>query len=284
MTHQYSNPTSITKASMALMVVVSIMSGIVGLNIVLQVVDFGRFRDSMDMDIARRIDQRAEMQEGLTAFFVFAGVVSGIVFLRWTYVVARNAHALADHTVDTTPGMAVGWYFIPIANLWKPLTSLNEVVEASRPSRSHDSAPTGFYWLLHILALVGDRIVAAVIGAANGIDDLDTMILGQWMAVVTTGILVALNIVACVMVGRVSKMQVEKYREVGDAGYRSSRGGAGGPRDCPSCGEPVASTDRVCSMCGHRLTPRTFLDREPDPDPGDEEDEWDESRRYFDDD
>jgi hypothetical protein len=38
---------------------------------------------------------------------------------------------LSSHTMTVTPGWAVGWYFVPVANLWKPYAAMGEIRNAS---------------------------------------------------------------------------------------------------------------------------------------------------------
>jgi len=65
-----------------------------------------------------------------TDYLVLANIlvllVTGIIVLRWVYRASVNAHAAApDLTI--TPGWAVGWYFVPIASLWKPFQAMKEI-------------------------------------------------------------------------------------------------------------------------------------------------------------
>lgn len=49
----------------------------------------------------------------MMASFVFIGM--------WIYRAAWNGRVFAGaRQLDFTPGWSVGWYFLPIANLWKP--------------------------------------------------------------------------------------------------------------------------------------------------------------------
>ncbi|RYY09693.1 MAG: DUF4328 domain-containing protein, partial [Alphaproteobacteria bacterium] len=47
----------------------------------------------------------------------------------WIYRVNANAHSFADG-LTITPGWNVGWFFVPIANLWKPFEGIKEVWQA----------------------------------------------------------------------------------------------------------------------------------------------------------
>ena len=58
-------------------------------------------------------------------------LISGVLILMWIYRANHNARALGAANMDFTPGWSVGWYFIPIANLWKPYQAMKEIWKAS---------------------------------------------------------------------------------------------------------------------------------------------------------
>jgi hypothetical protein len=49
----------------------------------------------------------------------------------WIHRANYNAHQLGAAGMRFTPGWAVGWFFIPIANLWKPYQVMKEIWKAS---------------------------------------------------------------------------------------------------------------------------------------------------------
>ncbi|MEN6308360.1 MAG: DUF4328 domain-containing protein [Anaerohalosphaeraceae bacterium] len=55
-----------------------------------------------------------------------------ITFLVWVYRMNKNTHAFGGVELTYTPGWAVGWFFIPIANLIKPYFVVQEIYKASR--------------------------------------------------------------------------------------------------------------------------------------------------------
>lgn len=80
-------------------------------------------------------------------------VVSGFLILKWTYRVSRNAHALSQG-LQVSPPWAVGWYFVPVAWLWKPFQALRETWQASsQPDNWKEAAVPGrlrWWWGLWI--------------------------------------------------------------------------------------------------------------------------------------
>ncbi len=58
-------------------------------------------------------------------------IVSAFLILRWIYCANYNAHQLGATEMHFTPGWSIGWYFIPIANLWKPYQAMKEIWQVS---------------------------------------------------------------------------------------------------------------------------------------------------------
>ncbi|WP_114953664.1 DUF4328 domain-containing protein [Sphingosinicella terrae] len=80
--------------------------------------------------------------------------IAAIVFVAiWIYRVSANAHAISEE-MTISPGWAVGWYFIPIANLFKPFQAMKETWLAShfRGNWHGEPAPAllGWWWALWV--------------------------------------------------------------------------------------------------------------------------------------
>ena len=58
-------------------------------------------------------------------------VATVVVWCIWQHHTQANAILLSGGGTRFTPGWAVGWWFIPIANLWKPFQSVRELWKAS---------------------------------------------------------------------------------------------------------------------------------------------------------
>ena len=107
-------------------------------------------------------------------------LVTGIVVLRWIYRASVNAHAAAPG-LTITPGWAVGWYFVPIANLWKPFQAMKEIWLGSHFGANREGGYTsdllswwwGLYILDYIIANVSFRLAldAPQLGAALDLAD-----------------------------------------------------------------------------------------------------------------
>lgn len=84
-------------------------------------------------------------------------LVTAVLFLRWTALATRNAHALSGGTTRYRPAWAVGSYFVPIANLWVPYRAMRETFRVSNPGRGDYGRPApqtrlvGAWWSLWLL-------------------------------------------------------------------------------------------------------------------------------------
>lgn len=63
-------------------------------------------------------------------------VAIGITFCIWIYLAHRNLRAFGVRYLRFTPGWAVGWFFIPVANLFRPVQVMAELWRASGPDTS----------------------------------------------------------------------------------------------------------------------------------------------------
>ena len=89
-------------------------------------------------------------------------VLTAIAFLMWVHRSHRNLSALGAQGLKFTPGWAVGWWFIPILNLFQPFRIIREIWRASDPSvaigtawRAAPSSPLiGWWWGLFLASVV----------------------------------------------------------------------------------------------------------------------------------
>jgi hypothetical protein len=76
---------------------------------------------------------------GLSAIAWIALLIPGIVlFCVWIRRANMNADALVPSGMEFTPGWAVGWFFVPFANLFKPYQVVGEIYRASNPDADPD--------------------------------------------------------------------------------------------------------------------------------------------------
>jgi hypothetical protein len=88
----------------------------------------------------------------LSVAYFLLYVLTGILFLKWVYRAYRNLRAFSDAQMKRTPEWAAWSYFIPIASLFVPPASMEEIWAASHKSGS--GGLTALWWLLVIVSNV----------------------------------------------------------------------------------------------------------------------------------
>jgi len=154
---------------------------------------------------------------GLT---VLTGLACMIVFGVWIVRSSKNAWLIARLVHDApprpglsrpttflndTPGWAVGWYFIPIANFWKPYVAMRDIVRASTLTVGLMNWLLPCWWTLWILAQFSDR--ATRVFAKKGADWAAAEQLVVWTS--ASGIDIALHTVAILLVRGVTDLQTD---------------------------------------------------------------------------
>lgn len=144
---------------------------------------------------------------GLVQFSIF--VVSGILILRWIYRANYNARQLGASGMNFTPGWSVGWYFIPIANLWKPYQAMKEIWKASSNPASWNNEPVpsliGWWWFFWI---VSNAFGNASFRLAMKAEELDEFITANVITQLSDVTGIPLSIIVIAMIGRVQRMQM----------------------------------------------------------------------------
>jgi len=93
---------------------------------------------------------------GLTAILNLLVLAAALILVGlWIYRANANAHAIGGE-LTITPGWAVGWYFVPFANLVKPFQAMKETWLASHYGSEWDRGDAtdllNWWWGLWILS------------------------------------------------------------------------------------------------------------------------------------
>lgn len=95
-------------------------------------------------------------------------LISIIMVCMWIYRAHANLRAAGVTGLETSPGWAIGWFFIPILNLFKPFEAMRELWHAShaQTDEAPDKTPRDLivWWSCYlvgsVLKNVGSRIAA----------------------------------------------------------------------------------------------------------------------------
>ncbi len=138
----------------------------------------------VSLDEAVASDHRVEAIGGWT---LIALIVTAVLWCVWQHRAHSNLRAFSRTGLAYTPGWAVGWWFIPFANLWKPLGVMSELWKASEPAEDPNAwVRARAWWVLGLwwACWIGGNLVDVVAGAMQQETDLSTVASSDIVAVV----------------------------------------------------------------------------------------------------
>ena len=102
-------------------------------------------------------------------------VVTAIAWWVWQYRGQANLVSAGRQGLEHGPWGAVGWWLVPVANLWMPFKTMRELWKASEPiedpaawTRLETWPVLGWWWALWIIG----NILQSASGFANSSEDL----------------------------------------------------------------------------------------------------------------
>lgn len=147
-------------------------------------------------------------QRIISSIHVLTYFITVITFGRWIYRMNANARALGADHMRFTPGWSVGWYFVPIACLWKPYEAMREIWRAGKiPSQSQSDRIVGWWWFGWIVSNILGNIsfqIAMAARAAKDVGTLSTATVASFVYEVSDIFAITL---ALILVSRLSRMQ-----------------------------------------------------------------------------
>lgn len=157
----------------------------------------------------------------LLQLVVFIATV--VAFLLWMHRAYRNLPALGATGLDTTPGWAVCYFFIPFANLIKPFQVVREIWHESIPggeaqgdfggvsTRAGTPALVGWWWAFWIVANIVGRVSDR---ATEMTGTIDGMLLASRLVIASNALFIVAALLAILVVKRIDEMQEAKFGQM----------------------------------------------------------------------
>jgi len=143
-------------------------------------------------------------------------IVGAVLFCLWAHRANRNARALGAQGMEFTPGWTVGWFFIPIAHLFKPYQAIREIYRASEPDEEEywptAKVPSFFpaWWGAWIVSnILGNQQIALAFSL-----DPEALALGTWLGVVTTALSLVATVLVIWIIRAIGERQALKHRSL----------------------------------------------------------------------
>jgi len=159
-----------------------------------------------------------EWSISLAGLIVF--VVSAIIFLIWVHRVNKNLHAFDKPQLRFSPGWAVGWWFIPIMNFFRPYQIMSEIWKASKPDLDPDlkdvrgsptSAIVGWWWASYLISNLISEIAGRLLISGESVDEL---INANYTYMAAHIVSIAGIFLLILMVKRISQNQEMRYNKL----------------------------------------------------------------------
>ncbi len=150
---------------------------------------------------------------GMLQLLVFA--VSGIAILKWIYRANYNARELGASNMEFTPGWSIGWYFVPIANLWKPYQAMKEILKASKNPDNWKSESTPstlpWWWFLWIVTgVVGNASLKLTIRA----EEINELLSANIITMLYDAISIPLSLITLAIIKQIYEYQSTQEKSI----------------------------------------------------------------------
>lgn len=114
------------------------------------------------------VDGDTSSMFALVAYVVYliAFLGTAIIVGMWIYRAHANLHDAGIPALEFTPGWAVGWYFVPLANLFKPLQAMRELwsnsLDSARAVNGGVQGHVGQWWAAWLLGSTLSNIASRI--------------------------------------------------------------------------------------------------------------------------
>ena len=166
-------------------------------------------------EFMQKADESDTRQAFIALSYLVVFVVSGILILKWLYRANYNVKQLGAKDMEFTPGWSIGYYFIPIVNLWKPFQAMKELWKTSVNPTNWQSLKSpstiALWWGLWIVSNLLGRII---FNLSRNAESLDAMIQVNIISQISDVLDIPLSLVLMKLVQSIYTMQVNHYQKL----------------------------------------------------------------------
>ena len=147
-------------------------------------------------------------QSAVACFFGLAILGTVVTICMWIVRAHRNVRLLGAVGLPISPGWAAGWFFVPIAHLFKPFQAMRDLVKASTSPASWSTTPStpllGWWWTMwiayNLLSQCSSRLLQSNLRPTDVIVASTVAIFAELALIIASSLLIK-------VVWRVSRLQ-----------------------------------------------------------------------------
>ena len=206
------NPTGLMKWTIwflyahVLIAVIAIISGMLEYQLLID------FKNEIyaSQELAADAAETSDLRQGIVGIIqTVIFVISGILILKWIYRSNYNARQLGASGMKFTPGWSIGWYFIPIANLWKPYQAMKEIWKASSSPQNWSSQSVSsllpLWWFFWIMSSIFGN---ASFRLAMQAEEINELLTANVVTQFSDATIIPLSVILICIIRRVHDMQM----------------------------------------------------------------------------
>jgi hypothetical protein len=158
---------------------------------------------------------------GSAVIMVIGFIGSIITFCLWTHRAHRNLQPLRASGLRYTSGWAVGSFFVPILNLFRPYQIMQEIARGSDPNTIGEdiyssrgvksSSLVKWWWAAWLIMGFMDRASNALDRRAVGANDLQALIAAARFSVFASAMVLPAAILAILVIRKIQRNQDERH-------------------------------------------------------------------------
>ena len=168
-----------------------------------------------------------DRQSAVSGFLLVAHIALVVAFCMWAHRASKNLRALAVEGQRFSPGWSVGWWFVPIMNLFRPYQVTREIWRGSDPSitrqdpQAWQNAPVtpilGWWWGTWLASNF------VLLGAWRALtsDDVaaEELITANYFSLASDALTMVAAVLAFMLVRGITANQEAKHLRLGAAGH-----------------------------------------------------------------
>lgn len=193
-----------------------IVIGLEALSLISSILQYGLLQSWLDgIPYDEAAATANDLREGIVGIFVGVAYIAWIVFfLMWFYRARANLQIRLAYPLSCKPGLAVGYFFIPILNFYRPYQVVKELYVDTRELFVKDGLSEttalktnyiGWWWALWLLSGMIENFVLRA--TFRGVETIEELISVTGAQMICSGLNILLALITIIVIGDYSRVE-----------------------------------------------------------------------------